>query len=164
MSSFMEYKGFKARVGYSAHDGVFFGRLLEIDDIVTFEGVTVKQIQKGFKDAVDFHIEVCEKIGQKLKKVYSGKVFLRVPPDLHARIAAEADASGKSINEWGKEVLEEATKYQFRKGRKVVHTGITNDLERRESEHRVTYRGGKISQVGRRTTEEAARELEKKKG
>lgn len=55
-------------------------------------------------------------------------------------------------------------KYLFKVGNKVVHGGITNDLERREQEHKEKWKKGHILQVGRRTTEEAAREWEKKKG
>ena len=55
-------------------------------------------------------------------------------------------------------------KYQYKVGRKIVHGGITDDLERREQEHQQKYPGGHIKQVGRRTTEEAAREWEKDKG
>ncbi len=106
----LEYKGFKAKVEFSADDDVFFGRLIGIRDIVTFEGQTVEQLKESFKEAVDFHIEVCEKTGEKLKKPYSGKVFLRLPSELHARIAETAEASGKSINEWGKDILEKAVK------------------------------------------------------
>ena len=54
-------------------------------------------------------------------------------------------------------------KYDFVKNRRIVHSGITNDLERREREHRATYGGGSIRQVGRRTTEPAARAWEKTK-
>ena len=56
-------------------------------------------------------------------------------------------------------------KYQFKIGNKIVHGGITNDLERREQEHKRTYgQKGHIKQVGRRTTEEAARNWEEEKG
>jgi len=55
-------------------------------------------------------------------------------------------------------------KYQFRNGRKVVHAGNTNDLERREAEHQQKYPNGKISQVGRRAARDAALEWEKKRG
>ncbi len=108
MSNVLEYKGFKAHLDFSADDGVFFGRLVGIEDVVTFEGTTVTKLKKSFKEAVDFHIEVCEKTGKDLKKPYSGKVFLRVPAELHSRIAEIAGAKGKSINEWGTEVLEDA--------------------------------------------------------
>lgn len=55
-------------------------------------------------------------------------------------------------------------KYLFKVGNKIVHGGKTNDLERREQEHKENWKKGHILQVGRRTTEEAAREWEKKKG
>jgi len=55
-------------------------------------------------------------------------------------------------------------KYYFKRGNKIVHGGITSDLERREQEHQQKWPNGHIKQVGRCTTEEAAREWEKKKG
>ncbi len=55
-------------------------------------------------------------------------------------------------------------KYQFKVGNKIVHGGITNDLERREAEHQTQWPKGHIKQVGRRTTEDAAREWEEEKG
>ena len=55
-------------------------------------------------------------------------------------------------------------KYQFKEGNKIVHGGITDDLERREQEHQQKWSKGHIVQVGRRTTEEAARKWEEEKG
>lgn len=55
-------------------------------------------------------------------------------------------------------------KYQFKDGNKIVHGGITKDLERREGEHQRENPDGHIKQVGRRTTEEAARKWEEQKG
>ncbi len=55
-------------------------------------------------------------------------------------------------------------KYQFKVGNKIVHGGITNDLERREAEHKQEWPKGHISKVGNITTEDAAREWEKEKG
>lgn len=55
-------------------------------------------------------------------------------------------------------------KYVFKVGNKTVHGGITEDLERREQEHQQKWRKGHIVQVGRRTTEEAARAWEQEKG
>jgi len=53
-------------------------------------------------------------------------------------------------------------KYHFKKGRTIVHSGITDDLERREGEHQQYWPGGHITQIGRKTTEDAAREWEEK--
>lgn len=56
-------------------------------------------------------------------------------------------------------------KYQFKRGNKILHGGITNDLDRRESEHKNNYDDkGHITQVGRKTTEDAARKWEKDNG
>lgn len=52
-------------------------------------------------------------------------------------------------------------KYHFKRGNKIIHTGITNDLERREQEHqRELDSKGHIKQVGRRTTPEGAKRWE----
>lgn len=58
----------------------------------------------------------------------------------------------------------ETYKYYFKTGHKIVHGGITNDLERREQEHKQKWPNGHILQVGRKTTEKAARNWEKEKG
>lgn len=55
-------------------------------------------------------------------------------------------------------------KYQFKDGNRVLHGGITNDLERREQEHQQKWPDGHIKQVGRKTTEDAARQWEEDKG
>lgn len=55
-------------------------------------------------------------------------------------------------------------KYYFKVGNKIVHGGITKDLKEREQAHRQKWPKGHILQVGRRTTEEAARKWEKEKG
>ena len=55
-------------------------------------------------------------------------------------------------------------RYQFKVGNKIEHGGITQDLERREQEHQQDHPKGHIKQVGRKTTEKAAREWEKEKG
>ncbi len=55
-------------------------------------------------------------------------------------------------------------KYQFKVGNKIVHGGITTDLDRREAEHQQKWPKGHIKPVGRRTTEDAARKWEKDKG
>lgn len=53
-------------------------------------------------------------------------------------------------------------KYKFKRGRMVVHVGITNDLERREREHKTKYgKDGHIVKVGRVTTRIAALEWER---
>ena len=110
MNNTLEYKGFRSRIDYSAEDNLFVGRLIGIKDIVTFHSETVAGLRKEMMETVDFYIEICEKSGKEAKKQYSGKVMLRLPNQLHERIAEAAATAGKSINEWGKDVLESAVK------------------------------------------------------
>ncbi len=110
MNNTLTYRGFTAKVEFSADDNLFVGRLIGVKDIVTFHGETVAELKTSMKETVDFFIEVCEKTGKKAKKNYSGKLLFRLPGQLHERIAETAESSGKSINEWGKEVFESAVK------------------------------------------------------
>ena len=55
-------------------------------------------------------------------------------------------------------------KYQLKKGHKVVHRGITYDLDRREAEHQERFPETEIKQVGRKTTRKAALKWEREGG
>lgn len=110
MNNKLTYKGFTAKIEFSADDNVFFGRLLGTKDIVGFHGETVEELKDAMRQSVDFYIETCEKEGRQSQKSYSGKVLFRLPDKLHAEIAEAATREGKSINEWGREVFEMAVK------------------------------------------------------
>jgi predicted HicB family RNase H-like nuclease len=94
----MTYKGYTAKIEYSATDGCLFGELLGITDVITFEGDSVAEIRKAFEEAVDDYIDFCAKVGHAPQKPYSGKIMLRVPPEDHARLALQSKLTGKSIN------------------------------------------------------------------
>ena len=49
---YLEYEGFHGTVHYSNEDAVFFGKISGINDLITFEGASVKELQKSFKEAV----------------------------------------------------------------------------------------------------------------
>lgn len=104
----MTHEGYTARVDYDADDHIFAGRLVGIDDIVTFHGATVEELEAAFHEAVDHYLEASARIGCKPQKPYSGNLMLRVPPDIHARVAIAAELAGKSINQWAAETLDRA--------------------------------------------------------
>ncbi len=108
MKNAMNYKGYAARIEFDAQDRVFFGRLAGIQDIVTFHGETVDELEAAFKEAVDHYLDTCAKLGDKPNKPYSGKLTLRIPPTVHAAIATAAEVSGKSLNKWAAEVQDQA--------------------------------------------------------
>lgn len=104
----MHYKGYAARIEYSDEDGCLVGHVAGIRDVVGFHATNVKALQKAFRESVDGYLEFCEKVGRPAQHPYSGKVLLRVPPALHARAAAAAEAEGKSLNQWASERLRDA--------------------------------------------------------
>lgn len=106
----MNYRGYSARVEYDAQDNIFVGHVIGIRDIVSFHGVTVDELETHFRQAVDDYLEACKRLGQEPNQPYSGKMMLRVPPELHAAVAAAAQGSGKSINQWASEVLSRETR------------------------------------------------------
>jgi predicted HicB family RNase H-like nuclease len=101
----MNYKGYAARIEYSAEDGVFVGHLAGIRDVVGFHGESVQALRAAFEEAVDDYIETCAALGRPAQKPYSGKLSLRLEPELHATVAVKAELSHKSINQWVADVL-----------------------------------------------------------
>jgi predicted HicB family RNase H-like nuclease len=109
MSS-MGYKGYTARVEFSEADGVFWGTVLGLPPStrISFEGQTVAQLTQDFQNAVDFYIADCAKSGKQALKPASGKLMLRVPPELHSAALIAAQASGVSLNQWAANALQKA--------------------------------------------------------
>ena len=104
----MKYKGYSARIEYSDEDECFVGRVAGIRDIITFHGESVEEIRQAFVEAMDFYLETCATRGDSPNKPYSGKLFLRVPPEVHAAVTIAAETSGKSVNQWALETFEKA--------------------------------------------------------
>jgi predicted HicB family RNase H-like nuclease len=104
----MKYKGYIARIEYDEGDRIFVGRLAGIEDIVTFHGSTVDELETAFHESVDHYLEVSERTGRPAQKPYSGNLMLRINPDIHAAVASAAQVQGKSINQWASEVLDKA--------------------------------------------------------
>jgi predicted HicB family RNase H-like nuclease len=104
----MNYRKYLARVEYDDRDRIFVGHLVGIQDIVGFHGTSVEELEQAFHEAVDDYIEACEKLGQKPERPVSGRLLLRVPPEVHRAAIAAAKASGKSLNQWALEVFEQA--------------------------------------------------------
>ena len=104
----MRYKGYSARIEYSDEDGCFVGRVAGIRDLLTFHGESVDEVRQAFEEALDFYLETCAERGELPNKPYSGKLLVRVAPEVHAAVATAAAVSGKSINQWAAERLSEA--------------------------------------------------------
>ena len=100
MNNTMQYKGYSAIVRYSAEDECLVGHIAGINDIVGFHGDSVEEMRKVFEESVDFYLDSCARMGHEPNKPYSGRVTLRLPPELHAKLAIQAEMEGSSLNNW----------------------------------------------------------------
>jgi predicted HicB family RNase H-like nuclease len=104
----MRYKDYSARVEFDDEDGILFGKIAGIRDGVSFHADNVADLRTAFHDAVDDYLETCAKLGKTPDRPYSGNMMFRVSPEIHAKAAIAAELAGKSLNEWGAEVLSRA--------------------------------------------------------
>lgn len=101
----MEYKGYVAKVEFDDDAGIFHGEVLNLRDVITFQGRTVAELRKAFRESVDDYIEFCAERGEAPEKPYSGHFVVRVDPSLHKAIATQARLADKSLNAWLQDVL-----------------------------------------------------------
>lgn len=90
----MQYQGYAGGVEVDEEAGSLFGRVIGLRDVVTFPGATVAEVRKEFEASVDAYLAFCAARGEAPEKPYSGKFVVRVKPELHRTLAAEAEARG----------------------------------------------------------------------
>lgn len=104
----MEYKGYFGKVEFDDEADIFHGEVINLRDVITFEGKNVEELRKAFHDSVDDYLEFCAARGEDPEKPYSGKFVIRVDPELHKSIVVEARKRGKSLNSWVTDALSKA--------------------------------------------------------
>lgn len=104
----MEHKGYVGRVEFDDEDGIFHGEIINTRDVITFQGQSVAELKKAFKDSVEDYLAFCTSRGEKPDKPFSGQFMTRIPPDLHRQVNLAASLSGKSLNAWISEQLQSA--------------------------------------------------------
>ena len=96
----MEHKGYFAKIEFDDDANIFHGEVINLRDVITFEGETVKELKQAFRDSIDDYLDFCADRGEAPEKPYSGKFVVRVEPELHKNITIEARKAGKSLNVW----------------------------------------------------------------
>lgn len=105
MKDILKYKDFLGSVHYSTDDEVFFGKLIGIDDLITFEGASVKELKDSFQEAVDDYLELCSSAGKSPQKSYKGTFNVRIKPILHKQAAVKSIELGLSLNQFVEEAI-----------------------------------------------------------
>ena len=101
----MTVDGYSARIEYDPEMDMFTGEILGLTGGADFYGKTPIELRKEFRKSLAVFLEVCQEKGIEPRRNYSGKFNLRIPPELHERLAIAAQAEGKSINTLAQEAL-----------------------------------------------------------
>lgn len=104
----LRYKGYMTMIEFSAEDGLLFGKIEGIGDLVNFMGESVKEIEQAFHDAVDDYLDFCKEMGKEPEKPYRGSFNIRISPNLHRAAAVRARESGVSLNRFVEAALMDA--------------------------------------------------------
>jgi len=108
MATTMQHQDYVARVEYDEEADLFHGEVANLRDVVTFQGRSVTELKRAFRDSIEDYLAFCASRGREPARPMSGKFVVRVEPDVHARVAAAAARDGKSMNSWVAEALERA--------------------------------------------------------
>ena len=104
----LEYKGYYGSVEYSKTENCLVGKLLGMaKDSITYEGNNIDELKADFEAGVDSYLEGCAELGIKPRKAFSGSLNVRIPSEVHSRVAVLAEKAGVSINAFIKDTLKE---------------------------------------------------------
>jgi len=109
------HKGFIGSIDPSPEDNCLYGKLLYVNDLVTYEAQTVKQLESEFKKSVDEYLKTCKQLGREPMKPFKGSLNVRIGADLHKEAALQAAILGISINEYIKSALKHQIQHVHRR-------------------------------------------------
>ncbi len=107
MANTLKYRGYHGQIEFSAEDNLFVGHVIGIQDSLNFHGSSIDEITVSFHDCIDGYLEMCEAFGREPDKEYKGSFNVRISPPLHRSAAIQAEAEGKSLNQFIQEAIEE---------------------------------------------------------
>lgn len=107
MANTLKYRGYHGQIEFSAEDNLFIGHVIGIQDSLNFHGSSIDEITSSFHDCIDGYLQMCKTFGREPDKEYKGSFNVRISPQLHRSAAIQAEAAGKSLNQFIQEAIEE---------------------------------------------------------
>ena len=101
----MSYKEYSGSVEYSDEDSLFYGRIIGINDHITYDGSSVSELRSNFRDAVDEYLEICSQMNKNPEKEYKGTFNVRIRPSLHKELVIYSASQGKTLNSTVEEAI-----------------------------------------------------------
>lgn len=95
----LKYKDYEGTAELDMARRICRGKILFIDDLVTYEAASPAELQTEFEAAVDDYIDTCATLGREPQKPLRGQFNVRIPPALHKAAALRALADNVSLND-----------------------------------------------------------------
>src|SRR5690348_1821213 len=99
------YKGYMGHVEFDDEADIFHGEVINTRDVITFQGATVSEIKKAFRESVNDYLAFCKERNEEPEKPFSGKFNLRLDPELHRQVFIAAIQHNMSLNQWVVEAI-----------------------------------------------------------
>lgn len=116
MNNTMEYKGYVGSVEFSEEDCIFYGKVLGIRGLISYEGTNAQELVADFHGAVDDYLQLCAAQHTEPEKAYKGSFNVRVSPELHKQAAVCAIAGRMSLNSFVETALQTFVEAQTHRG------------------------------------------------
>ena len=108
MKDMLSHKGYFGSIHYNAGDRVFYGKIEFIRALVSYEGRDADTLEAAFAEAVEDYLACCAEQGKAPEKPFKGSFNVRIPPELHERVAIAASQHGMTLNRFITEALSQA--------------------------------------------------------
>ncbi len=104
----MEYKDYLARTEFDNEASVFHGEVVNVRDVITFQGKSVDELRQAFEDSVGDYLAFCAERGEEPDPPFSGWFTIRLSPEQHRLVILAAEKAGKGMETWTAEALTQA--------------------------------------------------------
>ncbi len=108
MINMMEINGYRAMIRYDPEIEMFRGEFIDLNGGADFYAQDIDNLRREGEISLQVFLEMCREDGIEPRKEYSGRFNLRIPPQLHATLADQAAAAGKSLNQWVADILDQS--------------------------------------------------------
>jgi len=104
----MHFNGYEAVVEFDEDADIFHGEVINLRDVITFQGQSVDELKGAFAASVEDYLAFCASRGEEPEKPFTGQFVVRTPPELHRALSSAAKRAGVSLNKWVTTALERA--------------------------------------------------------
>jgi len=107
----MEYKGYLSHVEFDDEANIFHGEVINIRDVITFQGKSVNELRQAFEDSVEDYLAFCAELEEKPDRPFSGHFTVLLSSEVHRKIILAAEKAGKGLDRWVADALFQAAEF-----------------------------------------------------